>query len=130
MGTLDFENPKRRQQYQEFRTFVDAYKVEHGCIRCGYNEHPAALTLDHRDPLDKVVKVSSMFSYSWEKILAEIAKCDVLCANCHQIKSYEEDQNGAKARLRWEAKNGSLETSDPEWTLFSGLGACVCGSPK
>ena len=119
--TLRFEDPNRRKQYVEFRAFIDAYKMDRGCIRCGFAGHPAALSLDHRDPLTKVVKVSSMFSYSWEKILAEVDKCDVMCANCHQIKSYEEDQNGAKAKARLMV----TEVYDADWTLFDGFAASV-----
>lgn len=61
-----------------------------------------------------------MFTYTWDKIHAEIAKCDVMCANCHQIKSYEEDQNGVKARQRL-----FLDEPITQWTLFTASVACV-----
>ncbi len=83
---------KRYARYLEFRDKIDTYKVELGCILCGYNAHPAALDFDHRDPSTKTVIMSSMYSYSWERQREELDKCDVMCANCHRIKSFESGQ--------------------------------------
>ena len=57
------------------------------CIDCGYND-VRALQFDHvRD--DKRLAISEMVAryYSWSTIWDEIQKCDVRCANCHQIKT-------------------------------------------
>jgi hypothetical protein len=47
---------------------------------------PACLDFHHRDPSQKEGKVSEMVKgmRSKESILAEVAKCDVLCSNCHR----------------------------------------------
>lgn len=66
------------------RRMVAAYKLEKGCIDCGYNTHPAALQLDHRDGEVKLNSVSRM-QHTADKIAAEINKCDVRCANCHAV---------------------------------------------
>lgn len=72
------------------KQWVDAFKVEKGCEMCGYNAHPAALDFDHIDRSTKAFDVSQFLGRkSDEDIKLEIAKCRVLCANCHRIKSYE-----------------------------------------
>lgn len=54
------------------------------CIRCGYDKCSEALEFHHRDPSAKsfVLALSGM-TKSWERILLEFAKCDLLCRNCH-----------------------------------------------
>ena len=73
-----------------FRRFVDDYKMERGCIDCGYAKNPAALDLDHRDTSAKKTTIAKMVTYDREVLLAELAKCDVRCANCHRIKTARE----------------------------------------
>lgn len=60
------------------------------CIDCGYSDI-RALQFDHRNPKEKRNEISTMASsaYSWEAILEEIAKCDIVCANCHSIRTCE-----------------------------------------
>jgi len=62
-----------------------------GCERCGFDESPAALEFHHIDPETKEFCVGEKLPcFSWDRILAEIAKCQLLCANCHRIVAYEE----------------------------------------
>ena len=65
------------------RWFRD-YKRTCSCSICG-ESRPACLTFHHRDPSDKLIEVSILVARhnKRERILAEIAKCDVMCANCH-----------------------------------------------
>ena len=72
------------------------YKRTCSCSICG-ESRPACLTFHHRDPSDKMIEVSILVTRhnKRERVLAEIAKCDVLCANCHAdlhfSHLYEED---------------------------------------
>lgn len=70
--------------------FVSKYKLERGCKICGYKESAYALDLDHIDRSEKTFKLSDAHSVSWERLHEELAKCEVLCANCHRIKTQEE----------------------------------------
>ena len=64
-------------------------KLTAGCKKCGYREHAAALVWHHRDPAEKSFEVGpGAAKRSWSSLLKEIAKCDVLCANCHAITHY------------------------------------------
>ena len=83
-----YTNEKKKQYDKQKRDFLAWYKMTRGCEECGYDDHPAALTLDHLNPEDKKFNPADYGSHSWSDILHEVAKCRVLCANCHNIHSY------------------------------------------
>lgn len=64
-------------------------KLKRGCECCGYKEHACALDFDHLDPSTKLRDISKMHTTSILKLKAEMAKCQVLCANCHRIKTHD-----------------------------------------
>ena len=74
------------------RKFLNKYKLDNGCQNCGYNKHPFALHLDHKNPTTKRNrgKAGRSLEVSWskERIEEELKKCRVLRANCHAIKTY------------------------------------------
>lgn len=75
--------------------FREEIVAKSSCKECGEN-HPAVLDFHHRDPSTKISEVGTMVKErkSQEKILAEIEKCDVLCANCHRKHHYYERNGG------------------------------------
>jgi hypothetical protein len=64
------------------------YLAASSCADCGTSDI-AILEFDHRDPREKRYDISSQVQYavSWVAILREIAKCDVVCANCHRRRT-------------------------------------------
>ena len=76
---------KRRKKYADF---IKDYKLEAGCEICGYKEHACALQFDHIDPSQKLFNIARGRDYPWKIFLAEIAKCRVLCANCHAVHTH------------------------------------------
>jgi hypothetical protein len=59
--------------------------------------HPAAMQWDHCSGTTKPFDVSDgLPRYSREAILAEIAKCDLFCANCHAVRAYERQRDVAQ----------------------------------
>jgi hypothetical protein len=68
------------------------------CVDCGATD-PRILDFDHRDRTAKRAEVSRLMSSgSWSLIVAEIAKCDVRCANCHRRRTAE-DLGWIRSRL-------------------------------
>ena len=66
---------------------VTDYLKEHPCVDCSEPD-PIVLEFDHRDPEIKDNEVTQLISYaSWDRILAEIKKCDVVCSNCHRKRT-------------------------------------------
>ena len=65
------------------------YLTTHSCVDCGEAD-PLVLEFDHREPIGKYAgRVMSQINtgLAWRTILAEIAKCDLVCANCHARRS-------------------------------------------
>ena len=65
-----------------------------GCRKCG-EKRSYVLDFHHRIPAEKENVLAHMIkSSSEENLLAEIAKCDILCANCHREFHYLEKEKG------------------------------------
>lgn len=63
---------------------------------CGLRpEYAQVLEFDHRPGTNKRFHISDrMVTGSIEDLLEEIAKCDVVCANCHRIRTVTKNQFG------------------------------------
>lgn len=85
----DFWKPRRlRRSY-----WLNKYKVNKGCCDCGYNKHSVALDFDHINPKEKSFTISHRLDRATLKsLIKEIRKCVIRCANCHRIKTLEENQ--------------------------------------
>ncbi len=81
--------PLAQAAWARFSERINAIKLERGCADCGYNAHPAALDFDHLPGAEKWRGVSRLMTVRWEKVAEEIAKCEVVCANCHRIRTAE-----------------------------------------
>lgn len=75
--------------------FLCEYLVGKKCALCPF-ANPLGLTFDHLK--DKRLEVSQMAkaSYGVETIKKEIAKCRILCFNCHMI-----EENRIKNSVKW-----------------------------
>ena len=68
--------------------FVDSFKIE--CELCGIKDK-RVLDFHHVGEKDKGVATLRVAGYSLKRIALEIAKCIVLCANCHRIVHWDEE---------------------------------------
>lgn len=60
------------------------------CKRCGWDGHPAAFEFHHSFG-NKDFQIGSAGNKSWEVLKKELTKCELLCANCHQIEHSNRD---------------------------------------
>lgn len=72
------------------RSFMKRVKLKYGCMNCGYKAHFAALHFDHREPEIKEKNIQKMTACSLKKIKNEMRKCDILCANCHAVRTHKQ----------------------------------------
>lgn len=79
---------ERRQDYKRsLRAFVDDLK-RGPCVDCGNSYHPCQMQFDHIGT-DKVASVADLVrSKGKPAVIAEIAKCELVCANCHAARTH------------------------------------------
>ena len=66
------------------------YKSLKPCVDCGAVYPHYVMDLDHRDPETKVDHLSNMVRRKGlGAVKAEVEKCDLVCANCHRIRTFE-----------------------------------------
>jgi 5-methylcytosine-specific restriction endonuclease McrA len=53
------------------------------CQECGYDKSLRALTFHHVNPEDKLFGISDNLCRKWQDTEKELAKCILLCMNCH-----------------------------------------------
>lgn len=81
------------RRHQERRQKLDEIKLASGCVDCGYKAHAVALDFDHVRG-EKSFTISYMICRSWKAMAAEIAKCDVVCSNCHRVRTHVAKSSG------------------------------------
>jgi hypothetical protein len=82
---IDQARERKKALALERTTYLLDYFVSHPCVDCGESD-PVVLEFDHL--ADKLFDIGQSLPYrNWQSILAEIAKCDVVCANCHRRRT-------------------------------------------
>lgn len=71
---------------------ISAFRAQ-PCAMCGVQSEHYNMQIDHIDPTTKLYDVCQLKSCKVEKLLTELAKCQVLCALCHRRKSITEQQD-------------------------------------
>ena len=83
---MPYKNRDDLREYQKNwcarkrQKWIDAYGGE--CIECGSKEQ---LEFDHVDPSQKVTH--RIWGWAEARIADELAKCQLLCRPCHQVKT-------------------------------------------
>lgn len=87
----------------ENRVKIFDYLSSHPCVDCGETD-VLVLEFDHRNPETKRWAIGFIVARKpWRFVLAEIAKCDVRCANCHRRRT--------AAQFNWNKLRALLPTS-------------------
>ncbi|MBT7706039.1 hypothetical protein HN747_01185 [archaeon] len=84
----DSEKIHVARRKKELRRWFQEFKKELECSKCGEN-HPATIDFHHRGEKENEISYMVANGHSKEKILKEIEKCGVLCANCRRKLHYK-----------------------------------------
>lgn len=82
------ESKKPRQDSLKEKFYK--YKKTLKCSNCGYNDFRALQFHHFSDDKDFAVADMVRRGFAFHKIMEEISKCIVLCANCHQIEHFKD----------------------------------------
>ena len=92
---------------RKWATMADKQRAEQGvkremirvaksrpCIDCG-NTYPSyVMDFAHRDRATKLFNIGECVPrYGMPRLLLEIAKCDVVCSNCHRERTHQERES-------------------------------------
>lgn len=93
----DYYAKKRQNVFKKYQNKVSKIKESTPCKDCGKYYPSYVMDFDHIS-LDKEFNISILINYgNWEKLQAEIDKCEVVCSNCHRIRTHM--RRNAKRRL-------------------------------
>lgn len=76
-------NEAKKKFHQDL---IIEYLREHPCVDCG-NSDIEVLQFDHRDQDTKISEISRLRTGSTKRLLREMDKCDIRCANCHMKRT-------------------------------------------
>jgi transcriptional antiterminator len=82
--TLDRTHKSRRLIME----FLSQYKEDRGCMDCGEMYPYFILQFDHVNGKEFQISNHSRHTGSLEKIKQEVEKCEVVCGNCHALRTY------------------------------------------
>ena len=77
---------KSKRHRAQVAKIVNKIKADAGCSICKKEFDPVVLDFDHRPGTTKITNVSTLLveGRGLKAVMAEIKKCDVICANCHR----------------------------------------------
>jgi len=85
---------KKRAEDSEYlrtignRPWLDDLKASTPCADCGQIYPACVMDFDHRPGEEKLFRVAGMVTRRRELVEAEIEKCDIVCSNCHRIRTH------------------------------------------
>lgn len=88
-------NKNRQDRFGVRRELLRELKAK-PCADCGLSFHWSAMDFDHREDKREAVSQMVAHGYTVDEILAEVAKCDVVCSNCHRFRTWKRKEMGVE----------------------------------
>ena len=83
---IQMRKVRRRELIEWYRSLKSA-----ACVDCGGTFHHAAMHWDHLPGASKRREISYMVlrGFRCRTILEEMSKCELVCANCHAVRTFD-----------------------------------------
>ena len=98
------------------------------CADCGNSFAPYVMEFDHKEPGTKSFWILQRAgSVSRDRLLTELSKCEVVCANCHRARTYARaiERREARSRGGHEPRRESRRRRE-QTALIQTLRVCAC----
>jgi hypothetical protein len=96
---IDQVGRRKKALVAERLEYLLDYLREHPCVDCGESD-PIVLEFDHLR--EKRFCIGQGFwERNWQSVLDEIAKCEVVCANCHRRRTARRGGFARAAVAQW-----------------------------
>jgi len=79
---------RRKANRARIRKYLNEVKSKE-CSDCGFVYPPHCMDFDHLSDKHFNVSEAASGNYSLETIKAEVAKCEVVCSNCHRERTHQ-----------------------------------------
>lgn len=81
----------RKKHRKQLLAWYRSLKEGRPCADCGGVFHHAAMHWDHLPGMTKERELSNMVLRGFRRrtIMEEIAKCELVCANCHAVRTFD-----------------------------------------
>lgn len=89
-----YERAKKRRLSQRAR--FEKLK-DKPCADCRNSYPPYVMDFDHRDPESKIDNLGTLWKRAaWDVVLAEVAKCDLVCSNCYRQRTHDRGSSNGR----------------------------------
>lgn len=101
---------------EQLRKFVEGRKAERPCMDCGYYFDTVCMDFDHRNPAVKLFTISQGVNkcVTLEVLEEELDKCDLVCANCHRLRTQAQREKWREEGSKPNKKFPALERLQDE----------------
>jgi hypothetical protein len=84
----------KKESKAEIRRWVEQYKIDHStCADCNISYPPYVLDFDHLRDKEFGISRAIYKGTALSKIKQEIKKCEIVCSNCHRVRTYKRLQS-------------------------------------
>jgi len=75
----------QREKYKKRQVITDVKSQP--CLDCGQLKQISEMTFDHIRG-EKIFNIANGSKKSWNQLLKEIEKCEIVCRSCHNVREY------------------------------------------
>ena len=112
-----FRISQQKSRRRELREWISSIKSSSPCTDCGGYFHWAAMTYDHLPGHEKRGDISDLIAGGYRSVLiTEMAKCEVVCANCHAIRTF---RRRVEARARAAGETPSVSEAGAAYVIHA-----------